>query len=69
MPAIPAVWRKWLYAVGIALVPVLVAFGWVDDNVAPAILGLLYAVFMGGLAVANVTADPMEGDEFEDSGE
>lgn len=53
MPAIPARWRKWLYAVGTALVPVLVAFGWVEDSAAPAIAGLVYAVFMGGLAVAN----------------
>jgi len=53
MPAIPARWRKWLYAVGTAAVPVLVAFGWVEDSAAPAIIGLVYAVFMGGLAVAN----------------
>lgn len=57
MPAIPAKYRKWLYAVGAALVPVLVAFGWLDDNAAPAILGLIYAVFMGGLAAANVPKD------------
>lgn len=57
MPAIPAKWRKWLYGVGIALVPVLVGFGWLEDSAAPAIVGLLYAVFMGGLAVANVPSD------------
>lgn len=57
MPAIPAHWRRWLYAVGIAAVPVLVAFGWLDDNIAPAVIGLVYAVFMGGLAVSNVTPD------------
>ena len=60
MPAIPAKWRKWLYGVGIALVPVLVGFGWLEDAVAPAVVGLLYAVFMGGLAVANV---PRGGDD------
>ena len=54
MPAIPAKYRRWCYAVGIALVPVLVAFGWLQDEMAPAILGLVYAVFMGGLAAANV---------------
>lgn len=57
MPAIPAHYRRWLYAVGIALVPVLVAFGWLEDAVAPAVVGLIYAVFMGGLAVSNVTPD------------
>lgn len=54
MPAIPAKWRKWLYAAGTGFVPVAVAFGWIDDNKAVAIAGLIYAVFMGGLAAANV---------------
>jgi hypothetical protein len=58
MPAIPAVWRRWFYVVGIALVPVTQAFGWVDDNKAIAITGLVYAVFMGGLAATNVNAVP-----------
>lgn len=57
MPSIPAKWRKYLYAVGIAAVPVLVGFGWLEDSMAPAIVGLLYAVFMGGLAVANTPGD------------
>lgn len=54
MPAIPARWRKWLYAAGMGFVPVAVAFGWVNDDKAAAIAGLIYAVFMGGLATANV---------------
>lgn len=58
MPAIPAIWRRWLYVVGIALVPVTQAFGWVDDNKAIAITGLVYAVFMGGLAAVNVNTVP-----------
>lgn len=53
MPAIPARYRKWLYAVSMATIPVLVGFGWVDNNVAPAIIGLANAVFIGGLAMAN----------------
>lgn len=60
MPVIPAKWRKYLYGVSIATVPLLVAFGWVDDNVAPAILGLANAVFIGGLAFSNV---PKGGDD------
>lgn len=63
MPAIPAKWRKWLYATGMGFVPVAVAFGWVTDEKAAAIAGLLYAVFMGGLAVANV---PGSGDGAHD---
>ena len=57
MPAIPAEWRKWLYAVGMAAVPLLVAFGWLEDSVAPAVVGLIYAILMGGLAASNVTPD------------
>jgi hypothetical protein len=68
MPAIPAKYRRWLYAVGIALVPVLVAFGWLEDSIAPAILGLLYAVFMGGMAAANVTPEAAQ-PEPEDAAE
>ena len=60
MPSIPAKWRKWAYGVGIALVPLTQAFGWIDDNKAVAITGVIYAVFMGGLAVANVTPDHQE---------
>lgn len=54
MPSIPPKWRKWLYGVSMATIPVLVVFGWVDDNAAPAILGLVNAVFIGGLAMSNV---------------
>jgi hypothetical protein len=57
MPTIPAKWRRYLYGVGIAAVPLLVGFGWLDDNMAPAVVGLVYAVFMGGLAAVNVTPD------------
>jgi hypothetical protein len=62
MPAIPAKYRRWLYASGVALVPLLVALGWVEDSVAPAILGLLYAVFMGGLAAANTPKGGSDGE-------
>ena len=64
MPAIPAAWRTWLYIVGIAFIPVTQTFGWVDDNKALAITGLIYAVFMGGLAASNVNTVPV--DQFEE---
>lgn len=57
MPAIPSRYRKWLYATGVAFVPVAVGFGWLQDEMAPAVVGLVYAVFMGGLAAANVPSD------------
>ena len=55
---IPAKWRKYLYGVSAAAIPVLVVIGWVSDEVAPALLGLVNAVFIGGLAFANT--DPTE---------
>lgn len=57
MPVMPAKWRKWCYAVGIAVVPLTQAFGWINDDKAVAIIGVVYAVFMGGLATANVPGD------------
>ncbi len=66
MPNLPAVWRRYIYGVGVALVPLSVTFGWLDDNRAAAILGVLYAVFMGGMALRNV-ADP-QASETEEGG-
>lgn len=57
MPVISARWRKYLYSLGMALVPLTQVFGWIDDNKAVAIAGVIYAVFMGGLAVTNVPKD------------
>lgn len=54
MPTISPKWRRYLYGIGVALVPLSVTFGWLDDNRAAAVLGVLYAVFMGGMALANV---------------
>jgi hypothetical protein len=65
MPTIPAVWRKYLYGVGVALVPLAVGFGWLDDNRAAAVLGVLYAVFMGGMAMVNVNKP--EGNQTQES--
>ena len=53
---IPAKWRKYLYGVSAAAIPVLVVIGWVSDEVAPALIGLINAVFIGGLAFANTDA-------------
>lgn len=53
MPSIPAKWRRYLYAVGAAFVPVTVAFGWLNNDQAAALVGVIYAVFMGALAAAN----------------
>lgn len=61
MPHIPAKWRKYLYGVSAAAIPVLVILGWVSDEAAPALIGLANAVFIGGLAFANTdTSDEWE---------
>jgi hypothetical protein len=57
MPTIPAKWRRYLYAVSVATVPVLVVAGWVSDQLAVALIGLANAIFMGALAAANTDVD------------
>jgi hypothetical protein len=53
MPNMPAKWRKYLYGISAATIPVLVIAGWVSDDLAVALIGLANAVFIGGLAFAN----------------
>jgi hypothetical protein len=57
MPNLPAKWRRYLYAVSVATVPVLVIAGWVSDHLAVALIGLANAVFTGALAAANTQVD------------
>ena len=49
MPNIPTKWRKYLYGVSAATIPVLVVVGWVSVELG---IGLANAVFIGGLAFA-----------------
>jgi hypothetical protein len=53
MPTIPVKWRRYLYGVSMAVIPVLVLLGWVRDELAVSLSGLVYAVFIGGLALQN----------------
>ena len=53
MPNIPTKWRKYLYGVSAATIPVLVIAGWMSDELGVALIGLANAVFIGGLAFAN----------------
>jgi hypothetical protein len=57
MPTIPAKWRRYLYAVSAALIPVLVVTGWITDELGVALIGLANAVFIGVLATANTPKD------------
>ena len=53
MPNIPPKWRRYLYGVSAASIPVLVVSGYLSDELGVAVLGLANAVFIGGLAFAN----------------
>lgn len=63
MPHLPAVWRKYLYGLSVASIPVLVIVGWVSDELAVALLGLANAVFIGGLAFMNTDSSEPWDDE------
>lgn len=53
MPNIPPKWRRYLYGVSAATIPVLVIAGYVSDELAVALVGLANAVFIGALAAHN----------------
>jgi len=58
MPHIPANVRKWIYTVCLALIPLAVAYGWLEDEMAPLWVALLAAILSPGLALMNMKADP-----------
>jgi hypothetical protein len=68
MPYIPAHIRRYIYAVALAAIPLLVAFGIIEDSQAPLWVALAGAVIAPSLALANVTPDP-DGDETQESAE
>jgi len=49
--------RAYIYRILVALVPILVAYGFVDSKQVPMFLGLGAAVFGFGLASANTKTD------------
>ena len=49
----PAV-RRWVYGIAIAVLPLLIAYGVLDDQSAPLWAALVGAVLVPSLAVANV---------------
>jgi hypothetical protein len=57
MPHVPAHIRRWVYGVAIAAIPLLVAFGIIEESQAPLWVALVAAVIAPGLALANVTPD------------
>jgi hypothetical protein len=55
MPHIPAHTRRWIYGVCLAAVPLLVALGILENEIAPLVIALVGAVIAPGLALANIT--------------
>jgi len=47
--------RKYVYGVSLALLPILVAVGWVTESMAPMIIVLLGTVLTPALALNNLT--------------
>jgi hypothetical protein len=68
MPYIPAHIRRYVYAIALAAIPLLVAFGIIEDSQAPLWIAFIGAVIAPSLALANVTPDP-DGDETQESAE
>lgn len=50
--------RAWAYRVLVALVPILVGYGVLDENTAAAWLGVAAATLGLGLATANTSTSP-----------
>ena len=49
--------RRWVYGIALAVVPLLVLYGILDERSAPLWVALISAVVVPGLAVAHVTDD------------
>ena len=54
---IPMEVRKWIYGVSLAAVPLFVALGIVENEIAPLVIALIGAVVAPGLALANLSPD------------
>lgn len=57
MPRIPAHVRKWIYGISLAGIPLLVAYGILDESLAPLWVALVGAIIAPALAIANVNPD------------
>lgn len=52
--------RKWIYGISLTVIPLLVAYGVLDETAAPLWIALVGAVVAPGLALANLTPDQDE---------
>ena len=55
--------RKWIYGICLAVVPLLVLYGVIDESSAPLWIALAGAIIAPSLALANLTPDPEKDDE------
>lgn len=61
--------RKWVYGICLAVVPLLVAYGVIEQDAAPLWIALVGAVVAPSLALRNLSPEdsPEEAPGFEDS--
>jgi hypothetical protein len=57
MPELTEARRAWIYRVSLAVLPMLVAAGFLTSNNAPYIIGLLGAILNAGLATAHTSTE------------
>jgi hypothetical protein len=69
MPHIPMEVRRWIYGVLLAAVPLLVALGIIEDEIAPLIIALVGAIVAPGLALANMSPDDEPHPHWDDEDE
>ena len=67
MPYIPAHIRRYVYAIALAAIPLLVAFGIIEESQAPLWVAFVGAVIAPTLALANIS-EP-DGDETQEAAE
>jgi uncharacterized membrane protein YkgB len=53
MPNISTQWRKYLYGISAATIPILVILGFISDELAVTLVAMANAIFIGGLAFTN----------------
>lgn len=66
MPHIPMEVRRWIYGVSLAAVPLLVALGILENEIAPLVIALVAAVVAPGLALANMSPDEEPNPHWDD---
>lgn len=59
MPSIEV--RKWIYGIATVILPLLVAYGLLDERTAPLWIAVVGAVLVPGLAFVNTNPPPKDG--------